>query len=98
MSVKSSIFSSIALLLMSFLFVVIIFGDKGYNDLGALRMEKAAIVEKNDMLIRKNSTLYRKIERLKNDPKYIESIARHDLGMIGEDEVVYTFKKGQKRK
>ena len=28
------------------------------------------------------------IDRLKNDPKYIENIARKELGMIGEDEVI----------
>ncbi|MBW2177339.1 MAG: septum formation initiator family protein, partial [Deltaproteobacteria bacterium] len=33
-------------------------------------------------------TLYRTIKRLRNDPQYIESVARKELGMIKEDEVI----------
>jgi cell division protein FtsB len=32
--------------------------------------------------------LYNEIERLKNDDKYIENIARQELGMIGKDEMI----------
>jgi cell division protein FtsB len=32
--------------------------------------------------------MYRMIERLKNDPEYIESIARKELGMIQKGEVI----------
>jgi cell division protein FtsB len=28
------------------------------------------------------------IDRLKNDPSYIESVARREFGMIGPDEIV----------
>ena len=35
-----------------------------------------------------NLNLGVEIDRLKNDPKYIESVARKDFGMIGQDEIV----------
>ena len=39
-------------------------------------------------LAKENLILYSEIERLKNDSKYIENIARQELGMIGKDEVI----------
>jgi cell division protein FtsB len=32
--------------------------------------------------------LYREIDRVKNDLKYIENVARQELGMVGKDEVI----------
>ena len=33
--------------------------------------------------------LYREIDRVKNDLKYIENVARQELGMVGKDEVIF---------
>jgi cell division protein FtsB len=44
-------------------------------------------------LEKKNRALYGNIQRLKNDPEYIENIARTELGMVGKDELVYQFRK-----
>ena len=58
------------------------FSDSGLADLFKLKSEKDRLLQENARLKRENLTMYRTIERLKNDPEYIESIARKELGMI----------------
>lgn len=78
------------------LLIFTLFGENGLNDLYLLKTERDILLMKNDELIRENLSLYREIERLKNDPKYVESVARNELGVIGKDEVVIKVKKGRK--
>lgn len=68
--------------------LLIIFGDNGVADLRLLQTKRDGLIEKNETLARENVQLYHQIERLKNDPDYIKSIARRELGMIGKDEVI----------
>jgi cell division protein FtsB len=52
----------------------------------------------NDALKKENLSLYREIERLKNDPEYVEDVARKELGVIGKDEVIIKVKKRKVQK
>ena len=70
----------------------IVFGNQGFFDLQQLQSELATLKEENAKLKQKNQTLYRTVQRLKNDPEYIEHVARQELQMIGEDEVVFKFR------
>jgi cell division protein FtsB len=70
------------------IFLFILFGDDGLFDLRWLKTENTRLIERNLKLEQENLVLYREIDRLKNDLKYIENIARHELGMIGKGEVV----------
>ena len=45
-----------------------------------------------------NLSLYREIDRLKHDSKYIEDVVRQELGLIGKDEVVFKLKKNGENK
>ena len=78
-------------LLFSFLLVIGL-GDRGAVDLYQLRLRKARLDASNLELRKKNRTLYRSIQRLKNDVEFIETIARNELGMVAKDEVVYQFR------
>ena len=53
--------------------------------------------EKSGVLIEelkeKNKELITEIRRLKGDPRYLESVARRELGLVRENEVIYRFKK-----
>jgi cell division protein FtsB len=69
-----------------------LFSDKGLSDYFALKSERDRLVHENIQLKVENDTLYRTIERLRNDPEYIESVARKELGMIKKDEVILTPK------
>ncbi len=81
------LFAFVILVLFSML-LLIAFGDNGIVDLHFLRKERDRLLEKNENLAKENLILYSEIERLKNDSKYIENIARQELGMIGKDEVI----------
>lgn len=79
----------IAGLLIFFLLGYIWFGEKGYQDLRQLCARKDQLIAENEALMKANSELYKKMQRAKEDPKYIEDIARRELGMIGKDEIVF---------
>ena len=57
-------------------------------DLNTLKKERDQLAEKNEQLSHQNLSLSVEIDRLKHDPKYIENIARQELGMVGEDELI----------
>jgi cell division protein FtsB len=88
MSDRHKILLSLVIVLLFSLLLFIMFSDSGLADLFKLRSEKDRLLQENARLKRENLTLYRTIERLKNDPEYIESIARKELGMIKEGEVI----------
>ncbi len=66
-----------------------IFGDKGFIDAYGLRAERDGIVEFNHSIEEENRDLEKRIELLKTDKRFIEFIAKKELGMIGRDEVLY---------
>lgn len=76
------------LLTLFSMLLFILFSDKGLSDLFKLKSERDRLVNQNVQLKKENDTLYRTIERLRNDPEYIESVARKELGMIKKDEVI----------
>ncbi len=79
---------TIALMVIVFTFFLIIVGEKGISDLKRSQNEKESMVQANAALKRKNADILHEIERLKNDPWYVEVIARHELGLIGKNEIV----------
>jgi len=88
MTRPQSILISITILLLAALFFFIIVSEHGLADLIFIRQERSKLVEKNERLSRENLSIGIEIDRLKHDPEYIENVARKELGMIGEDEVI----------
>jgi len=88
MTKKQNILLSISVLLLLALFFFIIVSEHGLADLRFLKKERDRLVEENKKLARENQAISVEIDRLKHDPLYIESIARQELGMIGEDEII----------
>ena len=76
----------------------IVFGNQGFFDLRQLQHKLATLKKENTKLEEKNQELYRTVQRLKNDPEYLEHIARQELQMIGEDEVVFKFRDNREEK
>ena len=99
MARTQSILISIAILLLAALFFFIIVSEHGLTDLIFLKQERRKLVEKSQRLTQQNLSIGVEIDRLKHDPAYIENIARKELGMIGEDEVILKPKRhpGQKK-
>jgi len=83
------IYGSSILLLGLSLFTV--FGERGLMHLWRLWGEKRKLEEGNFLLQRHNGLLRERIHRLRHDDLYLEKIAREDLGLVREGEVVYRF-------
>jgi cell division protein FtsB len=92
-SLKKKIMLVLAIMTMCLMLLFIVFGENGLTDLYKLKMEKDNLSKKSDELKKKNLSLYREIERLKNDPGYVEDVARKELGVIGKDDVIIKVKK-----
>ncbi|MDJ0987672.1 MAG: septum formation initiator family protein [Desulfobacterales bacterium] len=88
MTKKQSILITIAVALMFSMLFFIIFGEHGFIDLNTLRDEKVQLQERNEQLTDQNLSLSVEIDRLKHDPHYIENVARQELGMVGENELI----------
>lgn len=88
MTKTQNILISIAILLIAALCFFIIVSEHGLADLIFLKQERSKLVKKSERLTRENLSIGIEIDRLKHDPEYIENIARKELGMIGEDEVI----------
>ncbi len=92
MTKRQNILLSISTLLLIALFIYISFSKHGYSDLARLKQEQHKLVQENKRFTRQNLAISIKIDRLKNDPVYIESIARQELGMIRDNEIILTLK------
>ena len=80
-----------AVLILVSCFAIIIWGDNGLRDLNATKQKLSDLKNQNTELQHQNVELSRKVKRLKEDPEYIENVARKELKMIGKDEVVFKF-------
>ena len=82
--------------LIAFLFfmaLVIAFGNRGLVDNYLMEKKLAQLNEENNSLAAQNAQLEKKIVLLRSDPAYIESIARKELGMVKESDIVYRLSK-----
>jgi cell division protein FtsB len=75
------------IILINFLLIVV-FGEKSLVDLVSLKRDRKSAIEHNEALVKKNISLYHKIERLKYDPMYIENVARKQLGLVGKNDII----------
>lgn len=60
------------------------------SDLKLLEVETAE-------LTKQNSNLRDEVERLEEDPEYLEKVARRDFGLLKKNERVYDFAKPEKQ-
>jgi cell division protein FtsL len=67
------------------------FGDKGVLHLLRLQKELTKIKEANMKMEEENRKLKEEVRRLQYDKRYIEEIARKELGMVKEGEIIYQF-------
>jgi cell division protein FtsB len=83
------------LILILFLFLIFgfftFFGDKGIIHLVRLQKEWVRIKEANVKIEEENRKLREEVKRLQYEKRYIEEIARKELGMVKEGEVIYQF-------
>lgn len=69
----------------------IIFGDKGLIDYCKLKEKLSSIREINGLIVNENIALKEEIMLLRSDSRYIEMVARRELGMVEQKDIVYQF-------
>ena len=83
------------LLLVLFFFLILgcltFFGEKGILHLLRLQKELARIKETNMKMEEENQRLREEVKRLQHEKRYIGEIARKELGMVKEGEIIYLF-------
>lgn len=80
-----------SILLVVALLGLALFGDKGILRALQFNRQKDALQVELKRLEEANAALRQEIEALHSDRRYIESIARRELGMVKSDELVYQF-------
>jgi cell division protein FtsB len=68
-----------------------VFGDRGLLRIYHLNREKNEVQSRLDSVKNENMKLGREVDALKNDRRYLESIARRDFGMVRKNEIIYQF-------
>jgi cell division protein FtsB len=68
-----------------------LFGDRGILYMLKLSGQKADLVQKITGVESENQALRSEIDSLRGDRRYIERIARTELGMVRDDELVFQF-------
>ena len=86
------ILSFVAFLLLAWIGL----GQHGLIDLYKMQKEKGRYLAIINDLKEKNRILTAEIRRLREDPKYLESVARRELGLVKANEIIYRFRQGQK--
>jgi cell division protein FtsB len=69
------------------------FGDHGLVHLYRKEMERQTYVDTIRQLAEENQTMLEEINRLRTDMDYVESVARKELNLIKENEIIYRFEK-----
>lgn len=68
-----------------------LFGERGILHMLKLSSQKAEFAARIAAIEAQNDQLRIEISALKNDRNYIERIARTELGMVRDDELVFQF-------
>ncbi len=89
MNRRQKLILSLAVIGLFHFLLIIVFGDNGLVELSRKRHQRDQLVKINQSLTEENYRLVESIERLKEDPAYIESIARRELKMIAPDEMIF---------
>jgi cell division protein FtsB len=70
---------------------VLIFSPQGLPRLRGLQKELADVDEENADMRREIDALHGRVSRLRDDPGAVERIARDNLGLVRQTEVVFQF-------
>lgn len=84
-------------LAVAFILYFTIFGERGLLRIYHLNKEKQQVQQRLEAIKGENMKLVREVEALKNDRRYLESIARRDFGMVRKNEIIYQFPPQQKQ-
>jgi len=81
----------VPILAVTFILYFTIFGERGLLRIYHLNKEKQDVQQRLETLKGENLKLVREVDALKNDRRYLESIARRDFGLVRKNEIIYQF-------
>jgi len=73
------------------------FGERGFIHLYRMDKERQDYLDKISKLEKTNAELMNQIKRLREDRDYIETVARRELGLVKENELIIKFNSGNER-
>jgi cell division protein FtsB len=73
------------------LLATLLFGSRGLVHLRALRREQSVLDDRITAMLRENEQLRARLQKLRQDDRYLERLAREQLGFVRRGEVVYRF-------
>ncbi len=71
---------------------VLILSPTGLNRLSGLRQERAKADEEISRMGQQITELRAQVKRIKDDPAAVERVARDELGLVRQTEVIFQFK------
>ncbi len=74
-----------------FLAILLVIFLPGYNKLQSLRAKNEMLRKRIEELKESSLELEQEITKLKTDPVYAEKVAREELGVVREGEIIYKF-------
>ena len=84
-------FSFISLLFLALMAAWLGFGERGFIHLYRMEKDRQAHIERIQTLEKENQALLEEIKRLRTDKDYLESVARTELGLLKDNEILYRF-------
>ena len=91
-------FSFIALLFLVLMAAWLGFGERGLIHLYRMEKDRQAHMERIHKLEKENQVLLEEINRLHTDKEYLESLARMELGLLKDNEVLYRFNREEEKR
>ena len=88
-------YSFITLLFLGLIITWLGFGERGFLHLYRMEKNRQAYLERIREVEKENQALIEEIRRLNTDTAYLESVARKELGLVKEDEILYRFSRGR---
>ncbi len=73
------------------LLTTMVFGTRGLLHLRALRREEGALTDRIAATLHENDQLRARLQRLREDDRYLERVAREQLGFVHRGEIIYRF-------
>ncbi len=71
------------------LIILVFNGYQEFQEMKQLAQKREALIRSNQKLNHRNEEMYREISRLKQDPIYLEEIARQEFGLVKPDEIIF---------
>ncbi len=88
---KKIVHSKILMVIIIIGILIFLFANKNFRTLLVLNREIVQLKQRIAGLEEQNRNLREELEAVKNDPEYIESLAREELGLIKPGEIKYKF-------